>query len=152
MLAHKVLKTYSEWYLEKFKNLKAEWFVFPAGKPQPTDPSKPCSSFKTVWRKVREDAGIKGRWHDNRHTFITGLAESGEASDQTIMDIAGHVSKRMLKHYSHIRMEAKRRAVAALISDNTKTANQPENAGTNAHSDASLKTVGKEMGKVAKAG
>ncbi len=31
-------------------------------------------------------------WHDNRHTFITGLAESGEASDQTIMDIAGHVS------------------------------------------------------------
>jgi hypothetical protein len=68
------------------------------------------------------------------------------------MDIAGHVSKRMLKHYSHIRMEAKRRAVAALLSDNTTTANQPENAGTNAHSDASLKTVGKEMGKVAKAG
>jgi integrase len=152
VLAHKVLKTYSEWYVEKFKDLKAEWFVFPAGKPQPTDPTKPCSSFKTVWRKVREDAGIKGRWHDNRHTFITGLAESGEASDQTIMDIAGHVSKRMLKHYSHIRMEAKRRAVAALISDNTKTANQPENAGTVAHSDDSLKTVGKEMGKVAKAG
>jgi integrase len=152
VLAHKVLKTYSEWYVEKFNDLKAEWFVFPAGKPQPTDPTKPCSSFKTVWRKVREDAGIKGRWHDNRHTFITGLAESGEASDQTIMDIAGHVSKRMLKHYSHIRMEAKRRAVAALLSDNTTTANQPENAGTNAHSDASLKTVGKEMGKVAKAG
>ena len=152
VLAHKVLKTYSEWYVEKFKDLKAEWFVFPAGKPQPTDPTKPCSSFKTVWRKVREDAGIKGRWHDNRHTFITGLAESGEASDQPIMDIAGHVSKRMLKHYSHIRMEAKRRAVAALISDNTKAANQPEDADANSHSDASLKTVGKEMGKVAKAG
>ena len=30
------------------------------------------------------------------------------------MDIAGHVSTQMLKHYSHIRMEAKRRAVAAL--------------------------------------
>jgi integrase len=152
VLAYEVLKTYSEWYVDKFKNLKAEWFVFPAGKPQPTDPTKPCSSFKTVWRKVREDAGIKGRWHDNRHTFVTGLAESGEASDQTIMDIAGHVSKRMLKHYSHIRMEAKRRAVAALISDNTKTANQPEDASTNARSEASLKTVGKEMGKVAKAG
>ncbi len=49
-------------------------------------------------------------------------------------------------------MEAKRRVVAALISDNTKTANQPENASPNTHSDASLKTVGKEMGKVAKAG
>ena len=121
-LALEVLKTYSAWYLEKFKHLKAEWFVFPAGKPQPTDPTKPCTSFKTVWRKIREAAGVKGRWHDNRHTFITGLAESGEASDQTIMDIAGHVSKRMLKHYSHIRMEAKRRAVASLIpNDKAKT-------------------------------
>jgi integrase len=64
---------------------------------------------------IKSNAGVQGRWHDNRHTFITGLAESGEASDQTIMDIAGHVSKRMLKHYSHIRMEAKRRAVAALV-------------------------------------
>jgi integrase len=70
-----------------------------------------------VWRKIRKAAGVQGRWHDNRHTFITGMAESGEASDQTIMDIAGHVSKRMLKHYSHIRMEAKRRAVASLIPD-----------------------------------
>ena len=43
---------------------------------------------------------MQGRWHDNRHTFITELAESGEASDETIRDIAGHVSKQMLKHYS----------------------------------------------------
>ncbi len=69
---------------------------------------------------------MKGRWHDNRHTFVTGLAESGEASDQTIMDIAGHVSKRMLKHYSHIRMEAKRRAVAALIPSETHTTTKKE--------------------------
>jgi integrase len=110
-----VVRTYADWYREKFKDLRPEWFVFPAGKPQPTDPTKPCTSFKTVWRKIKADAGVAGRWHDNRHTFITGLAESGEASDQTIMDIAGHVSKRMLKHYSHIRMEAKRRAVAALL-------------------------------------
>jgi integrase len=113
--ALEVLKTYAVWYREKFKELRPEWFVFPAGRPQPTDPTKPCTSFKTVWRKIKADAGVAGRWHDTRHTFITGLAESGEASDQTIMDIAGHVSKRMLKHYSHIRMEAKRRAVAALV-------------------------------------
>jgi hypothetical protein len=30
--------------------------------------------------------------------------------------MAGHVSKQMLKHYSHIGMEAKRRAVQALVS------------------------------------
>ena len=29
--------------------------------------------------------------------------------------MAGHVSKQMLKHYSHIGMEAKRRAVQALV-------------------------------------
>ena len=131
-LALEVLKTYSAWYLEKFKHLKAEWFVFPAGKPQPTDPTKPCTSFKTVWRKIREAAGVKGRWHDNRHTFITGLAESGEASDQTIMDIAGHVSKRMLKHYSHIRMEAKRRAVASLIPDDKAKTASTEDTDTKA--------------------
>jgi hypothetical protein len=51
--------------------------------------------------------------HDSRHTLITELAESG-AGDQTIMDIAGHVSRQMLKHYSHIRMEAKREALDAV--------------------------------------
>ena len=30
------------------------------------------------------------------------------------MALAGHVSKRMLEHYSHIRMEAKRKAVQLL--------------------------------------
>ncbi len=64
--------------------------------------------------KVRVNAGVKGRWHDNRHTLITELAESG-AGDQTIMDIAGHVSKQMLEHYSHIRMEAKRSALEAIV-------------------------------------
>ncbi len=63
---------------------------------------------------MRTNAQVKGRWHDNRHTLITDLAESG-AGDQTIMDIAGHVSKQMLKHYSHIRMEAKRRALESIV-------------------------------------
>jgi hypothetical protein len=43
------------------------------------------------------------------------VAESGQAGDETISDMAGHVSKRMLKHYSHIRMEAKRRAVESIV-------------------------------------
>ena len=53
--------------------------------PQPTDPTKACTTFKTVWNKIRADPGIKGRWHDSRHTLITELAESG-AGDQTIQD------------------------------------------------------------------
>jgi hypothetical protein len=53
------------------------------------------------------------RFHDLRHHAITELAES-QASDQTIMSIAGHVSQRMLSHYSHVRMDAKRPALNAL--------------------------------------
>ena len=105
---------HSKWFLEKFGETRPEWFVFPFGKPQPTDPARGVTTFKTVWRLILRDAGVSGRWHDSRHTFITDLAESG-AGDQTIMDMAGHVSRDMLKHYSHIRMKAKREAVAALV-------------------------------------
>jgi hypothetical protein len=38
------------------------------------------------------------------------LAESG-AGDELIMSIAGHVSRAMLSQHSHVRMEAKRRAL-----------------------------------------
>ena len=37
------------------------------------------------------------------------------------MAIAGHVSRRMLERYSHVRMEAKRKAMEALAAS-TKTA------------------------------
>jgi site-specific recombinase XerD len=79
-------------------------------------------TLKTSWNNVRAKAGVKGRWHDNRHTLITDLAESG-APDETIRDIAGHVSKQMLKHYSHIRMEAKRGALESIVAK----ANPPGN-------------------------
>jgi integrase len=55
------------------------------------------------------------RFHDLRHLAITKLAES-EASDQTIMSIAGHMDRSMLEHYSHIRAAAKRKAVEAIRS------------------------------------
>ena len=49
--------------------------------------------------------------HDNRHTLVTELAESG-AGDEVIMSIAGHVSRASLfSRYSHVQMEAKRRTL-----------------------------------------
>lgn len=53
------------------------------------------------------------RFHDSRHHAITELAES-QTSDRTIMSIAGHVSMRMLEHYSHVRLEAKRKALTTV--------------------------------------
>ena len=46
----------------------------------------------------------------NSFGLVTELAESG-AGDEVIMSIAGHVSRAMLSRYSHVRMEAKRRAL-----------------------------------------
>lgn len=53
------------------------------------------------------------RFHDFRHQAITELVES-KVSDQTIMSIAGHVSKKMFQHYSRVRLEEKRDALDAL--------------------------------------
>ena len=77
-------------------------------------PAEVCSSenCKADISKVKSVfSGL--RFHDLRHHAITELAES-QASDQTIMAIAGHVSQEMLQHYSHVRLEAKRRAVEVL--------------------------------------
>jgi hypothetical protein len=115
-----VFSEYADWYREKFAETRAEWYVFPFGKPSPSDPTRPVTTLKTAWNYVRTNAQVKGRWHDNRHTLITDLAESG-AGDQTIMDIAGHVSKQMLKHYSHIRMEAKRHALESIVTKRPET-------------------------------
>ena len=42
------------------------------------------------------------------------------------MDIAGHVSKQMLKQYSHIRMEAKRTALESIVQKQAAKPAEPE--------------------------
>jgi site-specific recombinase XerD len=104
------LEAHAAWYIRRFGACKPEWYVFPAGKGQPNDPTRAVTTLRTVWTKVREKAKVVWRWHDNRHTLVTELGESG-AGDEVIMSIAGHVSRAMLPRYSHVRMEAKRRAL-----------------------------------------
>jgi integrase len=104
------LEAHASWYIQRFGECKPEWYVFAFGSPLSNDPTRPITSFKTAWIKVRQKAGVRGRWHDNRHTLVTELAESG-VGDEVIMSIAGHVSRAMLSRYSHVRMEAKRRAL-----------------------------------------
>lgn len=80
---------------------------------RPHDPVFPWKSFRTAWDSVREAAGIHLRFHDLRHQVATELAEAG-VPDATILDLMGHVSQKMLRHYSHVRLEAKRAAVVGL--------------------------------------
>jgi integrase len=120
-----------------------EHYVFPACEASHFDPTRPQTSWRTAWRNLtrliqcpvcgREQAPsetcggpkckadlkkVKSplaglRFHDLRHHAITELAES-HASDSTVMAIAGHVSQKMLQHYSHVRLQAKRTALDAL--------------------------------------
>ena len=101
-------------YEKKFGQIQPDWYMFPFGRPRPFDPTRHVTTLKTAWNTARRNAKVTGRWHDNRHTLITELAESG-AGDETIMEIAGHVSRSMLRHYSHIRMSAKRAALDAAL-------------------------------------
>ncbi len=98
------------WYAKHFGEAKPESFVFSGGSRFPNDPTRQIGSLKTAWNNVRRKAGVSGRWHDNRHTLMTELAENG-AGDETIMEIAADVSRQMLSRYAHIRTEAKRKAL-----------------------------------------
>jgi len=101
------------------------------------DPTRPMRSWRTAWRtltravqcpkcgrfeaptdfcrssKCKADmTGIKSpvaglRFRDLRHMAISALGEAG-VPDRVIMDLAGHVSARMLRRYSHIQLEANR--------------------------------------------
>jgi hypothetical protein len=81
---------------------------------QKQKPTAVCAS--TECKVTGPSAGL--RFHDLRHHATTELAE-GQASEQTIRSIAGHVSTKTLEHCSHIRLDAKRTALDALASKGT---------------------------------
>jgi Phage integrase family len=89
-------------------------YLWPACQWGRYDPTKPMLQWDTAWRALRDGAGLHGlRFHDLRHTVITELAEMGVA-DYVLESISGHLSRRMLEHYSDIRIDAKRQALDAL--------------------------------------
>ena len=53
----------------------------------------------------------KASSREELHVRDEGYAVKFNAGDEVIMSIAGHVSRAMLSRYSHVRTEAKRRAL-----------------------------------------
>jgi len=119
-----------------------EHFVFPACENGVFDFEHHQKTFRTSWRTlvkaaakragdkaaklaVESEADPEGarlsavkpfqrfRFHDLRHQSITEMAEAG-VPEAAMQSVAGHLSKKMLDHYSHVRMAAKRSAVEAL--------------------------------------
>jgi hypothetical protein len=54
------LVQHAKWYLEKFGEIRPERHLFPFGKAQPTDPTKPATSFKAVWAALKKATSITG--------------------------------------------------------------------------------------------
>jgi integrase len=106
-------------------------YVFPACESGRFDSTTPQKSWRSAWRSLRKAAGIAAlRFHDLRHHAITELAES-QASDATIMAIAGHVSRQMLEHYSHVRLDLKRKALDGLATRRSNPEGRPTGYDTN---------------------
>jgi len=112
-------------WLSRFSDAPADGFVFPrhqigfAGDKRlpfvyAVDFTRPGSDWKSAWTAACRSVDLHYRWHDLRHTFVSRLAENPAVSEQTIMALAGHVSKSMLARYSHIRSQAKQAAIEAL--------------------------------------
>ena len=127
-------------WASRFPNADAQDHLFPFCENRKNDPTQPTKGWRTAWRHALRTAGFHCRFHDLRVTCISKLAES-QTSDMTIMAIAGHVSRRMLEHYSRIRVEAKRRALDGLsnaIIDSAVHQNVNQIAGSNSAMDAKL--------------
>ena len=108
-----ILKAHRQWFTERFGQPKPNHYLFPWGKPTPLDPTRHAKEIKTAWRNALATAKIHCRPHDLRHTCATQLAELG-TPESTMLALLGWMSRRMLEHYSHIRMAAKRTAVAGV--------------------------------------
>lgn len=81
------------------------------------DPKQHQQYWDTAWHSLTKAAGLAGlRFHDLRHTFITHMVELGVPLG-VIQTFVGHLSARMVRHYTHISSGAARKAVELLDSD-----------------------------------
>ena len=90
---------------EKLAYANPEAFVQGTMTPYATDRTKPLGSWKRAWSTAKKLAKVECRMHDLRHSFVSKLAET-QTTDATILALSGHLSRKMLEHYSHIRVEA----------------------------------------------
>ena len=108
-----VMQAHQQWFIKSFGQPRPDHYLFPWGSPIPIDPDRHAREVKTAWTKARQRAKVSCRLHDLRHTYATSMAEAG-VPESTMLALMGHMSRAMLERYSHIRMKAKRDAVASI--------------------------------------
>jgi integrase len=81
------------------------------------DPNQHQQYWDTAWHSLTNAAEFPElRFHDLRHTFITHMVELGVPLG-VIQTFVGHMSARMVRHYTHVSSGAARKAVELLDSD-----------------------------------
>ncbi len=89
-----------------------EALVFGSGR----RPGKPMS-IEACWRTALKEARIGDfRFHDLRHSCASYLAQQG-ASLVELADVLGHRTMAMVKRYSHLSIESKKRLVERVLGD-----------------------------------
>lgn len=78
------------------------------------DPTKPAKGWRTAHKQLCGACGITISPYSFRHHAITKLLENPDVSEETAESIAGHISHKMKKRYSHTRLHVKRAALDAL--------------------------------------
>jgi integrase len=80
------------------------------------DPERPASRYflRTAFSEITAACGLELRPYDLRHHAITKLLEDPKVSDETAESIAGHISAKMKKRYSHTRLAVKMAALRRL--------------------------------------
>src|SRR6516225_9372994 len=82
-------------WLSKFPEAQPEGFVSPrqqtgfAGDARgplvySIDFDRPMREWKSAWYTALRQTGLRCRWHDLRHTFITRLLENPNNSEETV--------------------------------------------------------------------
>jgi integrase len=117
--AHSLGSTRPDHYLFPFRDKRSKVY----------DPTRPSSEswLKYQWKKMVNAAlaqnaiGFPIKPHNLRHQIITKLLEDGQP-EEVVRAIAGHVSRKMMEHYSHARIERKFQALDAINPDRKRTA------------------------------
>jgi len=94
------------------KKISESLYLFPM-KDDPTRPRK-RDGMKTQWENCKKNAGVTGRFHFLRHTFLTKAFKSPGANPALICHYAGLSLEEAQKTYLHFTVEDTR-AVASIV-------------------------------------
>jgi integrase len=78
------------------------------------DTTRNQQSWRSSWESLTKAAGLSGfNFHSLRHTFITHMVEEGVPLEH-IQTMVGHLSPKMVRHYTHIATRVLHKDVAVL--------------------------------------